>query len=147
MHFNIPPRSDSNVYTITPGLTLQWLHDGRVLVYTWTSISRQTVDIFSQVYMEILDTWPIKEPLYQLNDLRFEGFSFTPYLRNAVQQVIRESLKRGMTGRVANVMQPGLFMRGVQFFLRATALGPGVRAEIFANYVEAINWLDQEHKS
>ncbi len=139
----IPAREDPGVYPVTPGLSLQWQQNGKILVFTWTSVSRETVDTFAQVYRAILATWPVQEPFNQLNDLRFEGFSFTPYLRSTVQQVIKESMKRGIRGRVANLVRPGIIMRIVRFFLLATTFTPGVRAEIFTDRDRAMIWLSQ----
>lgn len=139
----IPTRGDSGVFPITTGLSMEWQKEGRVVVFTWTSISRETIDIFAQVYRAIIADWPAQQPFNQMNDLRFEGFSFTPYLRHTVQQVINEAQKRGLKGRVANLMLPGLIMRIVQFFLRATVFAPGVRAEIFADFDKAMTWLEQ----
>ena len=139
----IPTRKDTGIYSIATGLSMEWQRNGSVLVFTWKNIHRETIDAFVEVYRAIIAEWPVQEPLNQVNDLRFEGFSFTPYLRNTVQQVIRESSKLGIKGRVANVMLPGLFMRIVQFFLRAIAFDPGVRAEIFADFDKAMTWVTQ----
>jgi hypothetical protein len=139
----IPAREDPGICPITPGLSLQWQQNGKILVFTWTDVSRETVDTFAQVYRAIIATWPIQESFDQLNDLRFEGFSFTPYLRSTVQQVIRESIRLGIKARVANLVRPGIIMSIVRFFLLATSLSPGVRAEIFTDFDSAMAWLSQ----
>lgn len=138
----IPAREDPGVYPLTSGLSIQWRNKGRIIVFTWSSISRENIDGFAEVYRAIIARWPMQEPFHQLNDLRFEGFSFTPYLRNTVGQVIKESLQLGIKGRVANVMRPGIFTRVVQLFLHATPFDQGVRAEIFTDFDKAIAWLE-----
>jgi len=140
----IPERHQTGIYPITTGLSMEWQREGRILVFTWRSISRETIDDFAKTYRAIVATWPDQEPFHQLNDLRFKGFTFTPYLRHTIQQVISESSKRGIKGRVANVMLPDMFMRVVQFFLRNTSFDPDVKAEIFADFDKALDWLDQE---
>ncbi|MBX3080322.1 MAG: hypothetical protein KF716_01730 [Anaerolineae bacterium] len=141
MSSQLPSKTDIGAYPIASGLSLEWLYNGRVLIFTWTSINRETIDAFAEAYRTLLSTWDASEPFHQLNDLRFEGFNFTPYLRHAVQQVISESLQRGVHGCVANVVQPGLSMRVVQFFLHALSFMPNNKAELFTDYDKAVAWL------
>jgi len=140
----LPARPDLGAYPIALGVSIEWRFNGKLLVFIWTSINRDTIDGFAQAYRAILSTWDPNEPLNQLNDLRFEGFNFTPYLRHTVQQVIKESLQRGIKGRVANLVLPGLSMRVVQFFLHALSFAPGVKAEIFTVSDKAVAWLNPQ---
>ena len=139
---SIPSREQIGIFPLGDGLTMEWQKNGRIVVFVWHSVSRETVDIFAEAYRTILRNWPTQEPLLQLNDLRFAGFAFTPYLRNIVQQVIKEALALGISGRVANVMTAGLTMRIVQLFLRVAVVDPRAPAQIFADVDKAIIWLD-----
>ena len=143
MTTKLPTRQETGVFPISDGLSIEWKNNGRIIIFTWTSISRETIDEFANAYAAIIKQWPVEEPFNQLNDLRFKGFNFTPYLRNTVQTVIRDAGKIGIYGRVANLLSPDLGMRIVQFFLRAMSFDPGVRADIFSNYDKAIHWLEQ----
>jgi hypothetical protein len=137
----IPSRQETGIHTLASGLSMEWKEQGRIFAFTWRNINRETVDTYAQVYRAITEQWPIKEPLLHFNDINFPGFSFTPYLRHQVQLSIKEALKLGIHGRVANVMADGISTRLVQLFLRATAMGPGVQSQVFFHSDKAYAWL------
>jgi len=137
----IPSRQEVGVHALSNGLSMEWRENGRILVFTWRDINRDTVDAYAEAYRAALAQWPINEPFLHLNNISFPGFSFTPYLRTTVQQVIKEALGMGVKGRVANVMISGITTRLVQIFLRATAMGPGVQSQVFFDPEKAYAWL------
>jgi hypothetical protein len=138
---NEPEAARSQAEEIAPGITREWLGDGRVLCYTIKSVSRKSVDVWADDLIEKSKALPIDRPFLLLQDLADPALSLTPYVRSRVNE--HRKACPDLRGRVALIL-PRMAMAGViQFIIKqnSTAL---IRQRAFFDRESALAWLQEE---
>src|SRR5947209_7569230 len=72
-------RSSQSVEQIYPGITRIWMHGGRIVCYSITTIARPAVDAWMESTHELVHSWPRHLPYLSLHDI--SEATLTPYIR------------------------------------------------------------------
>jgi hypothetical protein len=130
----------STVKVIAPGLSVERIVDGRIIVFTVRDVSRHLVDLWMQELESILSTWPADQPYYSLYDVNFPGGTLTPYVRTRVAEILKKY--ENLTGTTAIILPGSLLATVFQLLLRATAWSKRKR-RIFNRLEPGLKWLKE----
>jgi len=83
----ITPVPDS-IEEITPGVTVEWFANRRIVAYTVRTTARQAIDIYGKYMLKVLNDWPADQTYLTLQDFAEPSMSFTPLLRKYVDDVL-----------------------------------------------------------
>jgi hypothetical protein len=122
---------------LTPGLTFQWLFDGKVAAFCAKNATRPVVDAWIGKQIEISDAWDASKPLYTLNDYSAKDCVMTSYN----QQRIRE-----LTGKYPHlnnysvtIVQQNLTMVIAKMLVRT--MPNRDKVQLVFKYEDALRWL------
>jgi hypothetical protein len=120
------------------GLTIEWIMDRRIVVYTIRDVSRTVANVWMDALESALASWTGDKPFLALYDVNFPGAVITPYARSRLSQMIDKF--NSVYGRTAVVLPRSFTISVVELIFRARARGKRQR-RIFTNYDQALNWL------
>ncbi len=87
--YSISPDPGSvTVERIVPGLTREWLCDGRVVVYRLADEQRATIDMWIDAFRVDLLNWPADRPILIIHDFSSRDTDATPYARQRAHELI-----------------------------------------------------------
>jgi hypothetical protein len=128
----------SPLETLCAGLTLQWLFDRHVYVFTAQHSNRELTDTWFANNVQILKEWPANLPLFGLNDFSAPDCQSTTYNRAKSQELI--TLGKNRTSYVATVLKPGLTLQLSRLFARAVP-DKNLHVMIAGNRADGLNWV------
>lgn len=125
---------------LCPGLTFEWLFDGRGFAFCAKNSSRLVVDTWYDKMVANAATWPANQAMFVLNDFSAEDCTMTPYNRQKNQEMVKLFPEIPNYGAV--VMKRNVTMVLVRLFLKSvTKTGT---TQLFFSRAEAIAWLQQQ---
>jgi hypothetical protein len=129
---------------IIPGLTVEEVADGDILVVNINDSSRAMVDAFVDFAVKHMQSTAHKKFDYMLADQSnsFAAFN-TPYGKARLQELMKD-VTEGKQSYVAMVLPKSFAMQLAQIFLRAI-IREGTTTRIFFTRQEALAWLEQMH--
>jgi hypothetical protein len=139
MNDPLPP-SKSDASQLSPTVTLEWLADDRIPLFSVPNVSRGTIDTWIGMLAEMMKSWPPDRPFVMLHDISTKGAILTPYVRDRVKGL--EAVNPSLKGRVALVLPKTFVVQLVKLYLR-TAQRTDVATEIFFDRETAQEWLKQ----
>ncbi len=120
------------------GLTVEWLYDGRIVVFRLGDVRRQTVDAWSKMVLDEIAKVPLDQPVLFLHDGSKIGI--TPYLSSKVPELHRRASH--LKGRVAIVMSQSIFGQLISRFLQSSYMKDARQVNRgFTSFDKALAWL------
>lgn len=147
-----------SVQKVDDGLTLEWFREKSLVVYKLTSVSTQTLSLWTNVIVELLQSWPEDKPYCAIHDFSSRGVSLnyavrmkhnvlnigaTPTGRDLIQDIF---VKRPeLFARVALVFSPTFSGNLGHTFARHDRPDLGhVNYKLFFDIEPAFQWLTDE---
>lgn len=108
-----------SIEKVDDGLTLEWFRDKSLVVYKLTSVSNQTLTLWTNVIVDLLHQWPQDRPYCAIHDFSSRGVSLnyavrmkhnvlnigaTPTGRDLIQEIFVQ--RPELFARVALVFSP-----------------------------------------
>lgn len=103
----IPDKTMLGLHEIVPGLTMEWLFDGRVYIATLSSIKHQTVDAFVDLNKQIIQHYPPNEFALTVQDVSAANLTITSHLRQRVGEIWEAMRVQELEGYMAFVVNRG----------------------------------------
>jgi hypothetical protein len=125
---------------VSPGITLEWVSDGKIALFTHTTMARASVDLWAQHMFGLMTEWPTDRPFATLQDSGFQGAAFTPTMRKHSERFI--TYRPELVMYTALVLPRNMTAQFVQLFYRAMRK-PNRVTEIFFTREEAMAWLEK----
>ncbi len=128
---------------INENFTLEWLRDGKIVVFNVTSVHREMVDAWANKYIEILSNWQSELPLLTLhNFLQADSIVMTPHMRRRSQEFI--NLRPDVATRTAIVMPKSLFSNATRVFIQSLPKpNPNRIRKMYFSVEDAMVWLEE----
>lgn len=123
-------------------LSVEWMYEGKIVVFKVTSIHRETIDLWVDKYREIILGWETGVPLLTLHDFMEAGsIIMTPHMRRRSTELA--NLRSDIPTRTAIVMKESLFVNATRIFINSlykSQKSTRIR-KIFFTQAEALDWL------
>ena len=141
----IPNKSTTGVHDLGAEVTLEWLHEGRIVVFTLGSVQREAVDTFIDTYMGILRNWSTSQTFLMVLVAQKTNIFITPYFRKRLNEAIPLARSRKLNGRMAVAVQKSPLLQVVRLFIKAnySKQRDTIEPELFFTREEALVWLEE----
>jgi hypothetical protein len=125
---------------IYAGITRKWLHNGAVLYYAVSTVSRPAIDAWLDSVVEVLKIWPVDQPYLAIHDATHSAL--TPYARSRIAEVSRNAPLH-IRGRSAAVMSRSLFAQAARMFmtLELARQNKRIGRNLFFDVDSALAWV------
>ena len=128
----------SEPYEILPGLTLEKLHDGKILVWSASASTRAISAAWYEHTKKQLEDWPENQPYLAL--LNMARVILTPFARDQAKELTE--IRADISGRVAVVVSPSPTGHLIRLFVNRSL--PKTRERrVFFSFDEALTWLEE----
>ncbi len=125
-----------------PGVSAEWIFDGRIVVFRPADAARSTVDNWSQLVVDAVAAIPEGQPLLFLHDASSPKVGITPYLTFKVPELSRHASH--LPGRVAVVVAPSAMGQLIMLFLQNIySKDSHQKTRAFPAFDAALDWLVQ----
>jgi hypothetical protein len=132
----------SAVEQLAPGVTLEWILDGKACMLTSQDSARETVDIWMARSMEMARDWPDNQPILLAIDATNPNVAYTPYQRARLKEM--RNLRPDLNWYIAFVSPKTYLMNLLQM---GAMLSTGRRQiRIFFEREKAVEWLAAQLK-
>jgi hypothetical protein len=131
------PESAPSVETIAPGITLEWLCDGRIPAFTMKTSARASIDAWIEKLKEVGKEWPAGQPFLSLQDISDKNVGATPYFRARIEEMPTWRPQQ-VEAHVALIVPRSIQGRLFQMFLQARK---GEPVRIFFSREDGLAWL------
>ena len=128
---------------IVPGITFEWVDDGRIVILKVGTVARESLEVYAGEYIRLVKDSSVERPFLAMVDTTSKQFSFTPTLRQKINEM-EENVPDDMPGRLALLMEDSvrshvfrLVLRGINMTYRRKKLERGT----FVKQEEALAWL------
>lgn len=128
---------------LAEGLTFEPLHEGKLLVYTFTGVHREAVDAWFDSVAGLLEAWPQGRPFLMAVDASASILVPTPYARKRTNEL--SQLHPEVTGRTALIIENKLTGQVFRFLLGQLQRASKAKRErqAFISKPDAIAWLEE----
>jgi hypothetical protein len=109
---------DSAVEQIAPGLTREWRHGRRMVIYTLTNPSRQAIDAYIDSNIELVKSWPRDQIMYNVQDISHKNMVLTEHFRARLTEVADVVRGHGVRTKAAIILPDTLMFRVFSMFGR-----------------------------
>lgn len=132
-----------SIQELADGLTLEFLHDDQLVVYTFSTAQREAVDAWYDSVAGLLQGWPRSNPFLMVVDASASMLTPTPYARERSNHLSK--LNPEVTGRTALVIRNNLTGQIFRFLLGQLQRASKAKRErqAFTTRAEAIAWLEE----
>ncbi len=139
-------RNLDSVEQIVPGVTLEWLTNGRIAYFNVTTVERVAVDAWLNCSLGIVKSWPAEVPYLAIHNV--SGSALTPYTRERSAQTVAMT-PQYLHGRSAVVMPRTIFNQAIQLFvtINLARQKPNIQRRVFLDLDESIRWVLNYHKT
>ena len=128
------------VEQLSAGITLERLHDGQILVFTITDVSRMTLDSWVNAIKSNTAGWRDDQKYFALNHFDGKNVSLTPYLRAKIEELA--DWRPAQRGCVAMVLPRTFFAKLMTLFLPAMK-SQNIQSRLFFTRDEGLAWLEK----
>src|SRR5450432_615024 len=80
---------NSTVQEIAPDITLRWLHNKQIALFTIRTVDRSSWEAWQKTMMNLKGNWPLDRPFLTIQDNVFDKVASTPAVREYALQVGR----------------------------------------------------------
>lgn len=145
MPINIPAPQESGdkIIPLSAGISMQWLHEGKILAVTALNITREAIDVWTEAIIAAELTYFKDRPVRLLLDIGM--LPPTPYARQKSEEIVKQTAH--LYGRTAVVLRPSLTTQTIRFFVERILRRSGSSFErrIFLSRADALTWLLTPH--
>ena len=136
--------TDSEPREIVPGLTQEWLHEGRVEFFKLTDATQEIIDAWIDTALETLVRWPTNRPYYGLVQMSI-SVAHVIIVNGHARQRIEELAKAlpSISGQQA-ILMPRSVMKNVSGFVQRLFEESSRPPHLFYDMDNAFAWLDQQ---
>ena len=144
MDISLPERSHIGSITLVDGLEIEWLDDGKIILFNLKSPTRDLVEAYFQarhLHMDLANETP-NIPVLMINDLSSNEMSLTPFLRSRMNELAKRIRSESVHYYSAMVMPKSI--SGQVFKLAGNVLSRTVRDSVlkfFTDRDQGIHWL------
>lgn len=142
---NPPPPGgpgDQTGEKIAPGVTREWLAEGRVVKYTLTNTLVDSLEAWAETAIQTMEAWPPDRPYLAIHDVSAPAVILTPHARRCSQRIA--SAAPALKGRVAVIVPRGALGHLLRIFLNRLMINSGKRLlKAFFSQEEALAWLEE----
>jgi len=128
--------------TITDGVTLEWLDDEQIAVFTLTSVKRDSLDLWVEATMEIASTWDRDKPCLIMHDSSKQANGLTPYMRARLKEFDNLQPNTKLSTSIAIILPSSPFTHLVTLLLREYKTGPRIELRLFHRRSDGLKWLE-----
>ena len=134
----------SSIEQINEYFSIEKKHDGRIVIFTVTSIKRAVIDGWAAKMCEIMLAWDEQSIYLSLHDYSgADSFVTTPHLRRRSKE--NAALRPELNTRTAIVIPESMMAHVTRLFVQAlpkTRHSERIR-RIFFNRADALAWLEE----
>ena len=130
------PADDSE--SIAPGITCEMRRDNRLVIFTFRTVARDSIDQYVKKLRQIIGAWPAEKPLLMLQDFSDQSMSMTPYIREKMREA--RNWRPDLQAYVALISPRNMMVQLMQLFLRLQNQ-PSQRTEMFFSREDGLAWL------
>lgn len=121
------------------GINREWLYNRQVVVLTFWSSSRETVDAWANVGKELMENWPQDRPYLCLLDA--SRIVLTPYARKVAADLT--AVRPEMQGRIAVVVAASTLGHIIRLFANHPSLKRHRERRVFFSRDVGLDWLQE----
>jgi hypothetical protein len=155
MATNVPPQAapapkkedEGAVEQIAPGVTREWRHNRRVVIYKVSTVDFASVEAWTKSVVELIKSLPPGQPYLSIQD--FSGATLTPHIRKGSETIVT-SMPPGLVVRNIVVASRSFMNQVMRFFLTIELMRKSkqatIRREMVFSLDEALQRMDQEIK-
>jgi hypothetical protein len=125
----------------TQSVTLEWINDHRIAFFTLPDVSRSTLDLWTDMIIQLIKDWPADKTYCALHDVSRPGAGLTPYMRQKIMEIDRQS--DHLRGRVAFISPKTFVSQIAKLYIQQTSRNRPLSSAIFFSQAEAIAWLER----
>jgi hypothetical protein len=124
-----------------PGLTVERLHDNRIVVFTVHDMSPGTVELWANNVIEVTESRQAKD-IYYVHDASHVPFAMTPHFRRHSERVT--AAHPNAKGFVGIVLRQSLLLTVTRIIIEnlVRRSQPGITSRIFFDRAQAVIWLE-----
>ena len=126
---------------IVPGMSLEWLENGKIVAYTMGKNDNESVDKLFEVVLRVMDQWSLDEPYLAIYEVADKQIMFTGYLRQRLAEL--NDRRPELKGRSAGVLDSGPTTHAIRLFMMARQKKGGRAKKYFTNRAAAVAWLKE----
>ena len=145
MAADILDRTLVNPQVVAPGVTFEWTHEGRIVLFRLTTIARDSLDAYAEHYIRAVGDASATQPFLAMVDFSHDEMSFTPYLRQKINEM-EAAVPGDVPGKLALLMENTMRSQVFRLIMRAfeaPRMKKQFQRQIFLNEADAIKWLEQ----
>jgi hypothetical protein len=144
----VPPKADEGpVEQIAPGVTREWRHNRRVVLWKVSTVDFASVEAWTKAVVDFIKTLQPGQPYLSIQD--FSGATLTPHIRKGSETIVA-SMPPGLVVRNIVVASRSFMNQVMRFFLMIELVQKGkhatIRREMVFSLSEALQKMDQEIK-
>lgn len=128
-------------YEVAPQMAVEWLEDGKIVVYSLGSTDNAAVDKLFDEAMRIMDEWPAEQPYLAIYEVASNQILFTAYIRHRL--ALLNDHRPELKGRSAGVLDSGPTTHAIRLFMMARAKKGGRAKKYFTHRPFALAWLKE----
>jgi hypothetical protein len=130
---------DNPIEEIAPGVTIQWMYNGQIGIYTVRTIAATSLHIWVDSVEKVMTDWPVGRRLLLVQDQAYEGTALTPIMREAANRLSGYRPEIQMSQAI--ILPKGLVNQlasNLMWLLRK----PNRENRIFFTQQEGLTWLE-----
>lgn len=136
-------QDQTTVEEVAPGLTLEWLYENRIVVFTLSSAERPTIDAYVEWNIAVMRGWPKARP-YLTMQAATPDFTLTPYMSRRALLILNTFRELGLKGRNAVIIPHKRVAQILQLLIQARrGLVPNLKARAFYDRDQGLTWLKE----
>ena len=130
------PEAAPAIETVAPGVTLEWLHDGQIPVFTMKTVVRASIDAWIDRLKKLTAEWQANRPFLSLHDISDKNVGATPYFRGRVEEI--RTWRPTGEAHIGLVLPRTIQGKVIQMFVQARK---GQPVRVFFTREEGLAWL------
>lgn len=141
--FEVPVKTAAGVHEIAPGVSLEWLHDGRIYVVTLTNVRRETIDAYVELNKSLIRQVGNTLAL-TLQDVSDSNMGLTSHVRQKTAEIWDELCQRQLVGYMAFVISPGPMASMAKLFVNTANrfVASKMSLQFFTDRQKALEFLE-----
>jgi hypothetical protein len=135
----------NNIEKISEFLSVEFLHNGKLVIFTVTSIHPSVITSWANKVKEVMTVFPAGKVYYNLHDYtQANSFVTTPFLRQKSKE--NALLRPDLSAFTAICIPPSVLSHITRLFVQALPRHRDAKRErrIFFSRQEGLNWIEDQ---
>ena len=142
---DLPARDSSGEYELGHGVTIEWLDNGRMVVFRLSQASRDAIDRYMVAKLALIRNWNPREPLAFISDGSHPDLAMTPYMRAKLPEIGAALRIYGIKSYAAVVIRKGVVGSLIRTFANRFYRKAGdMELAYFSTCADALDWLREK---